>query len=185
MERPFSSVASFQALSCCECAGGAVSATRASATSGNATLIGSPSKKSTGSRKPGCKNFSAGPRTALGTSTCSKVSGFMNVHVSPAANTNSMVCRSSSNSSRRSEGGSAAPTCGHFSHCSAGSDHSAQLGGSGLRFYFENFVDLSLDADDHSFFQCSCGHHKNLSQKGAILNPNQPFCSDRNHRRIA
>src|SRR5215831_13740994 len=81
MERPFSSVASFQALSCCECAGGAVSTTRASATSGKLTLLGSASKNSTGRRIPGCKNFSAGPKMALGISTCSKVSGFMNVHV--------------------------------------------------------------------------------------------------------
>ena len=41
-----------------------------------------------------------------------------------------------------------------------GLHHSAQLGSSGLRFYFDNFVDLPLHADDHSCSQFACGNHR-------------------------
>src|SRR2546427_3684797 len=44
----------------------------------------------------------AGPRIARGISTWSKVSGFMNVQLSASLYRNSIVCRSNSNSSRRS-----------------------------------------------------------------------------------
>src|SRR6267143_639155 len=60
--RPLSRGASFQVLSCCECTGGAVSATRASTTAGKTMLMGRPSKNSTGSFISGFRNLSASPQ---------------------------------------------------------------------------------------------------------------------------
>src|SRR5437879_12962085 len=71
--KPLSRVAPFQVLSCCECTGGAVSATRASTTAGKTMLMGRPSKNSTGSFISGFRNLSAGPRIARGISTSFRI----------------------------------------------------------------------------------------------------------------
>ena len=68
---PLSRRAVFQVLSSWACAGGAVSAMHTSTMSGNCTLTGAPSMKSTGSRMAGLRNRDAGPMRAAGMATCS------------------------------------------------------------------------------------------------------------------